>query len=586
MSTLESRTRGATLAVVFVAGALLAACTEEPPSLPSASAVADRFLESWAGEDFSTMASLLDDASARAWPARRLARTISAVNSSGAITDVRLERSAPVEQPRIDSAEELDDDISVDVPFTLDYTSDASSEPVSFAGSLRMTYDGAERGWRFDWSKRLLWPGTPRAAGFEIRLRYPKRAPILDRRGRKLATGGADSRRYPFGVVGGSTVGHVGALTRADLSDAPEGSEEGDIVGDSGLERAYDDRLSGTPTTRLTLVTRKGKSIEVVGRTRGRPGRALRTTLDAEVQRAAEGAFGSTVGGAVVLHPRTGDLLAVVSSAPFDPNNYAGATDIVPFNRALSGLYPPGSSMKVVTASAALDTGVMTPGSIVTGPKEYKGVSNFESGVFGEIPFSTAVQNSVNTAFAQVAERLGGRRLTRYAEAFGFNREPDMHLQTATPSFPRPESLSDLMWGSIGQAQVVATPLEMATIAATVANDGKRMEPRIDRGVSKRGERVISRKTARTMNTLMQQVVQAGTGVNAQISGVAVAGKTGTAEISVDGKIKNHAWFVCFAPAERPRVAVAVVSEFGGIGGQVAAPIARNVLVNVLPLVR
>ena len=288
----------------------------------------------------------------------------------------------------------------------------------------------------------------------------------------------------------------------------------------------------------------------------------------------------------MVIAPDTGDLLAVVSSSPFDPNNYVGVADIEPFNRALSGLYPPGSAMKVVTAAAALDTKTITPSSNVTGPKEYQGVRNFESGEFGTIDFATAVKFSVNTAFAQVAEDLGARKMTKYAEAFGFNEPPAMALGAATSSFPFPEDLGDLMWGSVGQAQVVATPLEMATVAATIANGGRRMEPRIDRSQAPVGERAVKKKTASTMAGLMETVVEGGTGTGARISGVRVAGKTGTAEVDVGGERRNHAWFVCFAPVDDPKVAVAVVSEYGGVGGQVAAPLARQILVNVLPLVR
>lgn len=242
--------------------------------------------------------------------------------------------------------------------------------------------------------------------------------------------------------------------------------------------------------------------------------------------------------------------------------------------------------MKVITAAAALDTKTVTPGTHVTGPADYQGVRNFESGVFGTIDFATAVKFSVNTAFAQVAEDLGARAMTRYARRFGFNRKPAMDLDAATSSFPRPEDLADLMWGSIGQAQVLATPLQMATASATIANDGVRMEPRATFLDDKVRRRTVSRRTAATMNRLMQSVVQGGTGTAASSAGVAVAGKTGTAEVTVDGRIQNHAWFTAFAPASSPEVAVAVVVEFGGVGGKVAAPLAGSILRSVLPVVR
>lgn len=242
--------------------------------------------------------------------------------------------------------------------------------------------------------------------------------------------------------------------------------------------------------------------------------------------------------------------------------------------------------MKVMTAAAALETGAVTPDTRLTGPAEYKGVRNFESGEFGSLSFASALQNSVNTAFAQVAEKVGPRRLTRVAELFGFNREPEMALAAARSSFPFPEDEGDLLWSAIGQAQTLATPLEMASIAATIANNGRRMEPRITLGAAPSGERVVSTGTAKTMTTLMESVVDGGTGVGAAISGIRVAGKTGTAEVDVGGERRNHAWFICFAPADDPKVAVAVVSEYGGVGGQVAAPLARAILTSVLPLVR
>ena len=157
-----------------------------------------------------------------------------------------------------------------------------------------------------------------------------------------------------------------------------------------------------------------------------------------------------------------------------------------------------------------------------------------------------------------------------------------MALEAAESSFPFPEDPGDLMWGSIGQAQDLATPLEMASVAATVANGGKRMEPRSSFRDPRKGKRVLKKSTAVGLGLLMESAVNGGTGTGARISGVRIAGKTGTAEVDVGGERKNHAWFVTFAPIDAPRVAIAVVSEFGGIGGQVAAPIAKRVMQELL----
>ena len=286
-----------------------------------------------------------------------------------------------------------------------------------------------------------------------------------------------------------------------------------------------------------------------------------------------------------MIQPSTGDVLAVVDSSEFGPGNYVGATDVAPFNRALVGRYPPGSTMKVIPASAALDSGVMTPGTMLSGPKEYKGVRNFESSAYASVSLADALKFSVNTAFAQVAERLGENRMTRYAELFGFNREPREERIVAASQYPPPAgSLSDLMWSAIGQAQVLATPLQMATVAATIANDGRRMEPRFSLDQPKKGRRVVSQTTVAEVTAMMEAVVQGGTGVNANISGLFIAGKTGTAEVDVAGKRENHAWFISFAPSGAPRIAVAVVSEYGRHRGPGCGADRGQIYLNVMPV--
>ncbi len=524
-----------------------------------------------------------DDASQGRWTSERLARFLNRARDSGDVSAWNVELTGDVGQPDPQEADGPGP-VTTSAPYAITYTTAAADAPVRLEGSLDMAYRRGRDAWEVSWSKGLLWPGIPKASAFATDYRLPKRAPILDRSGRRLATGGGEGRRYPHGALAGATIGHLAEARAEDSGDALH--RAGGLTGASGLEGVFDTSLRGTPSSVLAVTDAKGHRVKVLGRVAGAPGHPVKTTLDVRVQRAAERAYGGTTGGAVVIEPSTGDLLAVVSSSPIDPNEYVGASDAEPFNRALSGLYPPGSSMKVVTASAALDTHVVTPRTTVTGPDEYKGVRNFESGIFGEIPFSKAVQFSVNTAFAQVAEDLGPKPLTAYARRFGFNRPPPPTVAAATSSFPYPEDLYSLMWGSIGQAQVLATPLEMATIAATVANQGVRMEPRIALGEEPEGRRVVSRGTARAMTKLMLSVVEGGTGVAAQISGVQVAGKTGTAEVDIDGVRMNHAWFICFAPAGAPKVAVAVVSELGGVGGEVAAPLARGILQSVLPLVR
>lgn len=533
------------------------------------------------------MQSAFDEASESRWEPAELDAYLERTLKRGAIQSYDVERSGSVDIPTEEEIEASEDEpVTAEVGYEITYSSEAAEEPVTLDGSFEMSYSQEADEWSVAFDERLMWPGIDDAAGFDVATRWLGRGRILDRRGRVLARGSGKRRSYPHDGLGGSTVGHVEQLTKKTLAETLEGHRVGDLVGASGLEAAYEERLAGAPSAELRVVGRTGKVLEVVGRTPGSVGDDVRAALDIRVQQAASLAFGDTIGGAVVIQPHSGDLLAAVTAYEMNPNDLVGTNDVSPFNRALSGLYPPGSAMKVVTAGAALDTGVVTPSTQLTGPNEYQGVRNFESASYNSLDFATAVKFSVNTAFAQVAQKLGAKRLLSYARAFGFNRDPGMPLDAATSSFPFPEDDYDLMWGSIGQAQDLATPLQMATVAATVANGGVRIDPRSSIDDVEDAQRVLSAKTARTLTVLMENVVEGGTGVNARIAGVRVAGKTGTAEVDVDGKRKNHAWFICFAPVEDPKVAVAVVSEYGGIGGQVAAPIARGILERALPLMR
>jgi hypothetical protein len=562
--------------IAVAAMVLLSCCTmDASDGLPPADPIVDRFIRAWNDADGTTMATLVDGSS---WTARRFERLLARVGRQGALSSYVVERTAAV-----DEAPQGGRRATARVPYSVAYSSPAAARTARLGGSLHLRYDRGDGRWRLMWSRALLWPGISGARSFRVQYRWPERAPIVDRAGRPLARGQAPRRVYPFGSVGGSVVGHIGPL---DRSAARRPYRAGDLVGASGLEQAYERRLAGSPASRLVVVGSRGRVLETLGRRPGRPGRPVRTTLDAVVQRSAERAFEGVVGAAAVLDPSSGDLLAAVSSGTFDPNDYVGGAGVTPFNRALSGRYPPGSAMKVVTAAAALQEGTVTPETELPGPAEYRGVRNFESGRFGTIDFGSALANSVNTVFARVAEKLGAARLTRYARAFGFSRPPSMALEAATSSFPRPVDDYDLRWSAIGQAQVIATPLQMASVAATIANHGRRVEPRATFLDTRRGARAVSARTAGTLTSLMRAVVERGTGVRAAIPGVEIAGKTGTAEVDVNGVRRNHAWFIAFAPAGDPRVALAVVVEYGGVGGEVGAPLAARVLEAVLPLAR
>lgn len=560
-----------------------ASCTndgESRPDIPDPNAVASALLEAWNEADSDAMAQLFANDSTML--AAEIDRAIRRASGRDVADGFEVTLNQEVETPPAEDGpgeEDLSTEAAYDIVYDVEGFGDASLE-----GVLELVFDAETEDWSVLEPDNLMFPNVSDGDRLDLKATWPKRGSILARDGTPIARRDGLNRSYPFGSLAGSTIGHLETVTKKNLKDAQPGVEIGDLVGGSGLEGAYEERLAGTPDLLLRVVDERGRSQLELDEQPGTPSKNVRATLDMRVQRATSGAFGSTVGGVVVLDPGTGDILAAVTSNEIDPNGYVGTSGFEPFNRALSGTYPPGSAMKVVTAGAALDTGVVEPSTMLTGPSEYQGVRNFESGAYPSLDFATAVRNSVNTAFAQVALDLGAKRLTRYAELFGFNSKPAMPLDAAEPSFPFPEDSSDLMWGSIGQAQDLAAPLQMASVAATVANGGKRMEPRSSLGDPKEGTRVLKRSTADELAELMESAVNSGTGTAARISGVRVAGKTGTAEVDVGGKIRNHAWFITFAPIDSPQVAIAVVSEFGGIGGQVAAPIAGNIYTGVLPL--
>ncbi len=574
---------------LLVAVLAFSACTSEDPPVPLAPSTraADAFIDAWNSADGDAMAEMFIAEDAADWETR-LDRWLRKRSEEGEITGVTVTRtSTPVQpSPKPTSDEgELPDYDPVEVGYSIHYESEATTQTVALSGSFEMAYEPEDDRWLIDWDPGLMWPGMPDASRFEVSTEWPRRGRIEDRDGRVLARGTGMDRKYPFGTLAGTTMGHLATLTAEGAVDLGDDYREGDIAGGSGLEFAFERQLAGTPTTVLSLLGPDNEPLERFAPVEGTKGRRLRTTLDVEVQRAGEGAYPSSeVGGAVIMQPATGDVLAVIDSSTFDPSNYVGAEGVAPFNRPLVGRYPPGSTMKVVTTAAALDSGLMTPSSRLAGPKEYKGVRNFESEEFSSLTLADALRHSVNTAFAQVAEKLGARKLVRYAHLFGFDREVSFSSIAATSQFPEPVGLGDLMWSSIGQAQVLATPLQMASVAAAIANDGRQMQPRLSLDEPQRGKRIISRVSAAQLTTMMESVVTGGTGTNAQISGASVAGKTGTAEVDVAGKRENHAWFVSFAPSGSPKLAIAVVSEYGGVGGVVAAPIARAIYIRALPV--
>ena len=373
--------------------------------------------------------------------------------------------------------------------------------------------------------------------------------------------------------------------------------------GQSGLEQFYNDELVGQGNELATIVHELSGAQE---------GDNLRTTLDPEAQEVARQALGGRRGSVVALEPDTGRVRAMVSLPDFDPNsiperfNQLNADASSPlFNRATQARYPPGSTFKAVTAAAALDSGEFTPQSRVSGennkPISAVPLQNFEGAEFGQVTLTEALTKSINTAWAEVGERLGDSTMLRYMRRFGFGSEPPIDLprsQLAASGIYGEDGLldasDDIDIGrvSIGQERLQVTPLQMAMVASAIGNEGTLMAPLFgDRTIAPDGRvtqrfrpdrvrRVIGADAARDLTGMMTQVVDEGSGTSARLQGVPVAGKTGTAE---RGAGVNQAWFIAFAPADDPKIALAVtVEQASGTGGEVAAPIARRVLEVIL----
>jgi peptidoglycan glycosyltransferase len=403
------------------------------------------------------------------------------------------------------------------------------------------------------------------------------------------AGGGTWKRTYPLGSLFAQPVGY---------SNIAFGSS-------AGLERSLGPQLRGAETG-LT---------SVFGQLSPRPvGNDIYTTLDPKAQRVAEQQLAGRVGSVVALNPQTGAVKVMYSNPTYDDNHPPTkvTANISTFNRATQAGYPPGSTFKVVTDTAAINSGKYTPGSTVDGksPVTISGVplNNDNNQSFGPIDLTTALTYSVNTVWAQVAEALGRSRMTSYMQRFGFYQRPPLDYppdeMTASwpysPSghrYPPASGNEDIGRIGIGQGGLLVTPLQMAMVASAVANGGKLMTPHLEaREVDPSGRtvqtvqptvwhQVMKSSVAGEIAQMMQKVVDEGTGTPAQLgSGISFAGKTGTASVGTAGLNLTQPWFIGFAPIQNPKVAVAVTIERsqGGFGGTVAAPIAKAVVQTLL----
>jgi penicillin-binding protein A len=425
------------------------------------------------------------------------------------------------------------------------------------------------------------------------------RGPIVAADGTVLARStrraeGVYERGYPTGSLFANVIGYY-------FTDR----------GSTGLERFRSSDLNGQTDTGLQAILdqlqgRKPSGDKVV------------TTLDPAAQRVAVQALGEHEGAVVALEPRSGAVTVMASSPSFNPNSAKSAGSYEKLarnsrgrplvNRATQFGYAPGSTFKVVTATAAIDTGRFTPSSTLSGRDNIlvSGVAlkNDNNESFGQITLTQALAHSVNTVWAQVAEKVGKGTMARYMRRFGFDRKPQLDYPADEMSAsgesvgerivsPTSESV-DVGRMGIGQDKLAVTPLQMAEVASAVADHGTLMVPHLtDRVVNSEGQTVdriaprvqsvvMKPSTASAVTGMMEAVVNEGTGTSAQIPGVQVAGKTGTAETLL-GQSINNVWFIAFAPASNPRVAIAVTLKgVPGEGASFAAPVARQVIERLL----
>jgi peptidoglycan glycosyltransferase len=378
--------------------------------------------------------------------------------------------------------------------------------------------------------------------------------------------------------------------------------------GRAGLERFYDDDLSGRTGALGSLLDRLSGNEQT--------GDNLATTLDPAAQRVALQQLAGRKGAVVALDPRTGAIRVMASVPGYDPNTVKSQqefnalnrdNDAPLLNRNTQAGYPPGSTFKVVTAIAAIDSGRYTPDSRISGRngKRISGVplNNDQGETFGDITLTEALTKSVNTVFGEIGEKLGKATMKKYMDRLGFGApvEVDLPRDERAASgerkgghiIPATNGAVDVGRMAIGQDKLTVTPLQMAMVASAVANGGKLMKPHIaDRVVDRDGRtvrriapgemsQVMSADTASKVGAMMDQVVKEGTGTAAALEGIDVAGKTGTAEVGHG--CPNQLWFIAFAPAQDPRVAIAATVECGtGFGGTVAAPIAKAVMQELL----
>jgi len=429
-------------------------------------------------------------------------------------------------------------------------------------------------------------------------------------------------------------IGYLGEISEAELNsgDYPE-TRSGDFIGRFGIEKSYEADFRGKPGRKQVQVNALGQVTRVLKTVPAKPGKNFYLALDLELQRIAEEMFEEKVGAAVALDPSNGHVLAMVSSPAFNPNAFVeGMSEETwkelatnPFhpmrNKAIQGQYPPGSTYKIVTAAAALEEAVIDastqyfcPGYYRYGNRTYR---CWRRGGHGPVELIQGIAQSCDVFFYRLGEQLGVDRLAEYAEAFGLGGRTGVALDNEAPGLVPTQAWKlrkvgvpwqggETMSVAIGQGFNLVTPIQMATLTAAVANGGTLYKPLLVARIEdvnneevtflepeEVGRLPASDKTLERIRTGLVEVVNGdrGTGGSAKIDGVTVAGKTGTAQVVAMGerpdpdeeekiplRFRDHAWFVAYAPAKEPKIAVSVLVQHGGHGGATAGPIAGKMI--------
>jgi penicillin-binding protein 2 len=393
----------------------------------------------------------------------------------------------------------------------------------------------------------------------------------------------------------------------------------GDMVGQSGLERLLDEHLRGRDGGERIEVDVLGRPVRLIQQNDPVPGAQVVTTIDRRIQEAAETAMEGRAGAAVVMDPRTGDVLAMVSTPAYEIDRFTGTIDRAAWlrvvqhpdhpllNRVLQTQYAPGSIFKIVVAAAGLQEGALTPldrgycnGVFQLGNRSFR---DWKEGGHGHVDLKRALADSCNVFFYDAGLKVGGPSIVKYARAFGFGQASGVEFGGERFGvLPKPQSRrgremwqpGDVVNLSIGQGQLAVTPLQVAKFMSAVANGGVLWKPRLVQRIERPERGVVWADSGKVMGHVelspvvwaflrqsLLAVVQSGTGATARIPGLDVAGKTGTSQIIANSRAdrgQDHAWFAAFAPARAAEVVVVVLVERGGRGGEVAAPIARKIL--------